>query len=103
MLILPWGRQLEIWAGNVSPGSKVNFLAGRRLVPWGWFSLRSGRNLLVRRRWDFLGRLVSPMEWKEPPSGEKVGSLGRVVSFEETLQLATMMSLGIKCNTVGTR
>jgi hypothetical protein len=75
----------------------------RKLVPWGWFSPRSRRNLLARRRWGFLGRLVSFGEWKEPPGGEKVGSLGRAVSPKKTLWPKTMMSLGIGCNIVGIR
>ncbi len=55
------------------------------------------------KRWGFLGRLVSLREQKEPLGGEKVGSLKRVVSLEETLQLGMMMSMGIGCSTVGTK
>jgi hypothetical protein len=45
----------------------------------------------------------SPGEWKEPPSGEKVGSMRRVVSLEETLRQGTMMSMGIGCSTAWTK
>jgi hypothetical protein len=51
------GRFLGIWVGSVAPGSSVNFLAGRRRVLRGWFSLR----------------MALPEERKEPFNGEKVG------------------------------
>jgi len=46
----------------------------------GWSPSRSGGNLLVRRRWGFLGRLVSPKERREPLDGRRWGFPGRLVS-----------------------
>ncbi len=51
---------------------------------------------LVRARWNFPGRLVSPRERKE-----QVVSPGRIVSPRETLRPRMMMSLGIGCSIVG--
>jgi len=45
----------------------------------------------VGRRWNFPRRLVSFEEQKEHLDGEKVGSLGKVVSPNETLRLKMMI------------
>ncbi len=89
--------------GMSPPGNSINFTMGRKLVPWGWFSPRSGRNLLAREGGVSREGWFSLEEWKELPIGEKVGSLKRVVFLEETLRPWTMMFLGIGCSTAETR
>jgi len=49
----------------------------------GWSPSRSGGNLLVKKRWGFSRRLVSPKERREPLDGRRWGFSGRLVSLEE--------------------